>query len=52
MGDHEYSESEFYCPDELEFQEDSEGTGLNYQQVGAGQMTETAKITETFIKAM
>lgn len=41
---------EFYCPDELEFQETSEGTGLNYQRVGARQTKETAAIIETFIR--
>ena len=37
MSEEEHSESEFYYPDELQFQENSEFTALNYERVGAGQ---------------
>lgn len=52
MSDDGHSEREFYYFDEFAFQENSEGTGLNYQRVAAGQTAETAEITETFIRAI
>lgn len=42
MSDKEHSESEFYYSDELRFQENSQFTVLNYNQLG-GRMKETAK---------
>lgn len=52
MAKDDDSESEFYCPDEVEFQENIEGTGLNYQYVGDRWVTETVKMIETFIRAI
>jgi len=35
MSDKEHSESEFYYPNELQFQKNSNSTVLSYNQVGA-----------------
>ena len=52
MSDDEHSESEFYYPDELEFQEENEVTSVNYKRVGAGEKEgNSQEEIETFIKA-
>ena len=37
MSGDEHSESEFYYPDELQYQENSKSTALNFEWVGAWQ---------------
>ena len=51
MSGEEHSESEFYYPDELQYQENSKSIALNLEWVGAGQDEgNSQEEIETFVK--